>query len=399
MKKLIALLLALLLPAGALAESSAELAAKLDRIFSRYSTMGATVCVFQNGKIVSTYAYGLASLTGRVPADENTLYQVGSISKLVSAVGVMQLVEQGALALDDDLSDYLGFALRNPQYPDAPVTLRQIMCHTAGLRDSGHYNLALKGTPLSLEEIFGSRYASYQFMPDCAPGEKSEYANIGGGMLGALIELASGQTVDQYMTEHVFSPLGVTAAYQPALVDESRVIACQYDMPEKRLTQDLRKQASVLETAQPLYNYTYTAGKLIISAPDLCKVLMALCDGGVYGDARLLKKSTVAEMTVAQGGRGSVTGECDMGLCVFIRENVQVEGRTLYGHGGKAHGMLCAAYFDPVDRTGVVMLTNGCNNSKVYQGVGMLGRQVLTACYETVIGDAPVVESPFLVKD
>ena len=273
------------------------------------------------------------------------------------------------------------------------------MCHTAGLRDSGHYNLALQGHPLSLEELFTGRNAAYQFVEDSPAGAKMAYSNLGGGMLGTLIELATGQTVDQYMQQHVFAPLGVTAAYQPALVDSGRIIACQYAMPEKRLTQDLRKSYTVLETAQPLYNYTYTAGKLIISAPDLARVLMALCDGGIVDDARILKASTVSEMLTVQRERGSVGGDSGMGLCVFIRENVQVEGRTLYGHGGKAHGMLCAAYFDPTDRTGVVMLTNGCNNSKVYQGVGMLGRQVLTLCYDELIGADPVVESPYMVKE
>ncbi len=399
MRKALCLLLSLLLPIGAIAEGGDTLSDTLDRIFKRYDTMGATVCVFQNGEVVSTYAYGLASLKGSVPASESTMYQVGSVSKLVAAIGVMQLVETGALSLDGDLSDILGFRLRNPQYPDKVITLRQLMCHTAGLRDSGHYNLALQGSPLSLDKLFGERHASLQFLEDCPPGKKSEYSNLGGGILGTLIELASGQALDEYMTEHVFAPLGITAAYQPALLDESRVLACQYQMPEKRLTQDLRAQGAAAKETDALRDYTYTAGKLIISAPDLCKLLIALCDGGVWGNARLLKPSTVSEMLTPQNARGTVTGDSGMGLCVFIRENVQVEGRTLYGHGGKAHGMLCAAYFDPTDRTGVVMLTNGCNNSKVYQGVGMLGRQVLTACYEAVIGDAPEVENPFLVKD
>lgn len=75
-----------------------------------------------------------------------------------------------------------------------------------------------------------------------------------------------------------------------------------------------------------------------------------------------------------------------------------MEGRTLYGHGGKANGMLCAAYFDPSDRTGVVMLTNGCQNKSMHNGVGMLGRNILTLCYELVIGPDHQVENPFEVR-
>ena len=81
-----------------------------------------------------------------------------------------------------------------------------------------------------------------------------------------------------------------------------------------------------------------------------------------------------------------------------IYENIQVEGRTLYGHGGKAHGMLCAAYFDPADRTGVVMLTNGCNNTPSRFGVGLLGRRVLTAVYEHWLDREHVEKDAFAVE-
>lgn len=75
-----------------------------------------------------------------------------------------------------------------------------------------------------------------------------------------------------------------------------------------------------------------------------------------------------------------------------------MDGRLLYGHGGKANGMLCAAYFDPTDRTGVVMLTNGCQNRSAYNGVGMLGRQILSLCYEQLIDPTHEAEDPFEVR-
>ena len=114
---------------------------------------------------------------------------------------------------------------------------------------------------------------------------------------------------------------------------------------------------------------------------------------------RLLKESTVAEMTARQNHRGSVACESGHGLFMNIITDDQVEGRTMYGHGGKANGMLCAAYFDPTDRTGVVMLTNGCRNRSVYNGVGMLGRAVLRVCYGEIIERDHVTRDPFLVEN
>jgi len=103
-------------------------------------------------------------------------------------------------------------------------------------------------------------------------------------------------------------------------------------------------------------------------------------------------------MTTVQDCIGSVNCETGNGLFINILTDTQVEGRTLYGHGGKAYGMICAAYFDPTDRTGVVMLTNGCNDDRMYNGVGLVGRTVLSLCYEHIIDPAIAVRDPFEVQ-
>ena len=103
-------------------------------------------------------------------------------------------------------------------------------------------------------------------------------------------------------------------------------------------------------------------------------------------------------MTTRQDYRGSVYCQTGHGLFMNIITNDQVEGRTMYGHGGRAHGMLCAAYFDPTDRTGVVMLTNGCQSESMHNGVGMLGRRILTLCYEQIINPTHQREDPFAVE-
>jgi len=190
----------------------------------------------------------------------------------------------------------------------------------------------------------------------------------------------------------------VTAAYQPALMPESTPLADLFHMPGHQLAKRLRDDASIQTASDPEHHYWLTAGRLIISAPDLARLLIALCDGGLYGGRRILRESAVSQITASQDHIGSVACETGHGLFLNIIEDDQVQGRTLYGHGGKANGMLCAAYFDPADRTGVVMLTNGCQNRSVHNGVGMLGRVVLSLCYEWVIGDGHVAEDPFAVE-
>lgn len=380
------LLVCLALPCTGAAEPVGE---QLDRVFEEYSTLGASVAVFQNGRVTYTYTCGQIRPDGpEVTAD--TAFQVGSISKMVACIGLLQLMDDKGVSLDDELGDVLGYEVRNPYYPEVPVTLRQLMTHTASLRDASDYDDALEGEGLPLETLLVERARAVFSRSE--PGHERVYSNFGGGLIGPLIEALSGMALDDYMARNVFEPLGVTAAYQASRLAGKAPLADIYFMPEARLAKRPGDDASALR------DYCFTAGKLTISAQDLCKILIALCDGGVCGNARILRESQTAEMTARQEYAGSVACDSGNGLFLNIITDDEVEGRTLYGHGGKAYGMLCAAYFDPTDRTGVVMLTNGCDNRSDRNGIGVLGREILTLCYQEIIDPLHQVEDPFEVR-
>lgn len=370
--------------------------AKLAAVFKHYKTFGAVVCVVENGQITHTFTYGDLDRDG-TPMAENTLFRVGSISKMVTAMGIMRLVEQGKLSLEGDLSDALGFRVRNAQYPNTPITLRQLMSHTSGLRDNGYYSLALKGTVTPLNSLLTGDANPYLFTDSVEAGTAFDYSNFGGGLLGSIIERVTGQTVDAYLSETIFTPLGITAAYQSAMLPADATVSDIYAMPSRVRAATVRDGQPAETVADPMADYTLTAGKLTISAPDLAKLVIALCDGGLVGDIRVLSERSVAEMRTAQNFTGSVVCESNRGLCMNILVDTAVEGRTLYGHGGKANGMLCAAYFDPTDRTGVVMLTNGCNNRPTHNDVSMLSLAVIRLCYATLIDGQHVTQNPWLV--
>lgn len=399
----ISLLICLLLPASSMAcpcggaDEHRIRQTAMNEIFERYRTLGACVVILQNGEVEDVFCYGQRDPGGE-DITPNTLFRVASISKMITAIGVLQLWEQGLVTMDGDLSDIFGFSVRSPYAPSLPVTLRQVMSHTAGLRDSGHYTLALRGKTSALRDLFAGDSARYLFYSSVTPGSKSVYSNFGGGLLGCLIECISGQTLDSYMREHVFSPLGLTAAYSAALLPADAALANLYIMPQKWLSQKLSEDAPPSQTPDFERDYDLSAGKLIISAPDLAKLLIALCDGGIYHNVRILSESAVKEQQTPQNNLGSVSCQSGRGLCMNILTDEQVQGRTLYGHGGKASGMLCAAYFDPADRSGVVMLTNGCNNRPMRNGVGLLGREILQLGYDRFFGDSYCAESPFLVR-
>ncbi|MBP3645728.1 MAG: beta-lactamase family protein [Clostridia bacterium] len=396
MKRAAAFFMAFLCLFSSALASEATVEEELNRYFAMYDTLGAVVAVIQNGEVTFTHTYGKTKLGGEnVTAD--TLFQSGSISKMVANIGLMQLITEKNLPLDTPLGELFGFEIAHPGYPQVPVTLRQLMTHTAALRDGGFYQEALghNGEPLS--DVF-SKKGEYAFTGSVKPGTKRQYSNFGGGLIGALIEKLSGQTVDGYMRENVFEPLGITAAYQASLIPQDRQLADIYHMPEKTLGKRLRDDDSCITEPDAQTHYFLTAGKLIISAPDLCKLLIALCDGGVYENTRILSESAVKEMTTRQNNIGSVACDSGHGLFMNIITDDQVEGRTMYGHGGKAYGMLCAAYFDPADRTGVVLLTNGCEDDSMHNGVGMLGRVIMRICYNRIVNPTHETENPFAVE-
>src|SRR5690606_19558799 len=147
-----------------------------------------SVVAIRHGEIVYRRELGhkrLATATSPArPVDANTLFRVASVSKLVTALGAMKLVEQNRLALDADIGDVLGYRLRNPHFPDHPITLRMLLSHTSSLRDDGGF----KWEPgVDLREVLlpdGKHYGKgAMWSKTAAPGRFFEYVNFNSGLV------------------------------------------------------------------------------------------------------------------------------------------------------------------------------------------------------------------------
>ncbi len=392
MRRIVALLLALLLPTSALAATYCECpdaathAAREEAIVRQlqaYRAVGASVALVKDGRIIDMFHYGRADKEEKIPVDGDTYFRIGSITKMVTAVGVLQLVEDGTLALDADLSDYFDFTVRNPRFPDVPVTLRQIMTHTASLLDTYHYNRATNPPNIeivALRHVLDGNFTAKNFS-NFTPGTKVDYSNFGGGIMGSLVEQVTGYTIDEYMQWKVFHRIGVEGGYHTPCLPYGARIANIYSAGSGSLKLDMMDSEDEHMDPAPDYNYVHTAGALCMTAEGLAKVIIALAGDGSVDGNRLLNPETVQEMRTRQNNRGSVTCDSDRGIHLNIIEDRIVKGRTLYGHQGKAYGMICAAYFDPTDGTGVVLLTNGCDDSTV-NSVARIARGVIVAAYE-----------------
>jgi CubicO group peptidase (beta-lactamase class C family) len=155
-----------------------------------------------------------------LPVTPATKFRVASITKMVTALGALQLVDQGKLDLDADIGQYLGFAIRNPSYPAQPITARMLLNHTSSLRDGGFYNLpapyTLRDLLLPGGALYGSgiHFSAPQGGADRGPGAFFTYANLNYGVLGTVMEAAAGERFDQYMARHLLQPLDIDGGYR-----------------------------------------------------------------------------------------------------------------------------------------------------------------------------------------
>lgn len=278
------------------------------------------------------------------PVTGTTKFRVASLSKVATAVGAMQLVEQGKLDLDADIGRYLGFALRNPAYPERPITPRMLLSHTSSLRDAGFYNLPL---PYTLRDLFipggayysnGAHFAAPDGHADCGPGAFFTYANLNYGVLATVMEGASHERFDQYMARHVFAPLDVDAGFAVGSLTDAgvRQLATLYTKqnpegvwdPQGRwypqvddwhgvrprplppaagndsptLAMHLKAGSKTSHTAAQPYavgtNATIFAphSGLRISARDLAKLMLLFLNQGRAGGRQLLQPATVRTM-------------------------------------------------------------------------------------------------------
>lgn len=377
-KRLLWILTALLLlmPAAAGASDDPDLDDALADIFPRYKTTGAVVVVAKAGEIVYHYDYGLAYKKDKEPVTPETYFRTASVTKLISAIRVMQLVEDGTLELDKSIGDYLGFKVQNPRFREIPVTLRQLMSHTSSLSQRGGYS---RERPLN--EFLDADLNHWSNWEEYAPGSKYAYSNFGAGLMGSLMEIVTQKNIDDCVREGVFEPLGIDAAYHISLLGD----------PDKAVY--VYKQDGTLHHSRAAYmrdeweaeinpnkHYNITVGSVWIRGDDLCRLGIALCEGGEVDGVRLLKPETVALMMSSQQGLGDVTVDSPYGLCVNRVTNL-LDDYMIYGHQGLSDGVLCNLYFDPETHLVFAMITNGCSTSMT-DHIGRLSRRVFAEVWD-----------------
>ena len=309
---------------------------------SMVKTSGAkcgTVVLSKNGKTFLTYSFG--------GVDEKTCFRIASITKWVTAIGLMTLYDQGKLDLDKDISSYLGFKVRNPAFPNVPITARMLLSHTSSIsaKASNYHPDWAKIGKNGYNPIFDKKVK---------PGTKYVYADYNGALFGCLIEAISKQSVQNYMNRKVFKPLGITAAYSPKFLPSGTKTKDLLN-PKGKVQISVKKDLnrSYNNTADPEGNNGYTVGKLYINAKSLTKLAQMMYNGGELNGKRILKSSTVRLMESDQPG----LAESKYGLST-VRLN-QFDRGTWYGHQGRYSGLSSNIYYQRETGITMALIMNG----------------------------------------
>lgn len=333
----------------------------------------------REGKIEARVLDGLANrASGRAVTPDDPV-RIASISKLVVALGVLRLVEAGRLDLDRDVSDYLGWRLRHPDYPDRPLTLAQLLGHRSGLADNIDYALPLDA---NLETVLSDPAAWDKARP---PEGDFAYANLNYPVVAAAIEGATGERFDQAMTRLVFRPLGIDACYNwPTCSDAAVARAVTLYGADGTVQRDdlqgARPACPVVPAADgscDLGTYRLARhgagfspqGGLRISANDLARIgVMLLRRGDDFLKPESLARLEAMAPVHPVSGEGTGGFFCEYGVAMHstggpalkdpaCHDDLFGDGRLRLGHSGDAYGLRSGLWFDLEGGDGIAYFT------------------------------------------
>lgn len=310
--------------------------------------------------------------------------RVASVSKLIVALGVMRLVEQGRVGLDDDVSKWLGWELRNPAFPQVPITLRMLLSHTSSLQDAGEaYVIPLGAT------VRGAVSDSKVHDAAHAPGTYFRYANLNFPIIASALEKATGERFDRLIHGLVMQPLGLDACFNWTMCKDAKVArAVTLYRPDGSVALDdlqgKRPPCPVFRRGDGCDLEGYELGSngalfspqggFRASVRDLAVIGQLLLDGGRHQGRTFLSKASVDAMLTPvwtfNGSNGDTSDGfyCAYGLAVQTLpvstggcNDDLLRGRRLVGHAGEAYNLRSGLWIDPRRKVGIAYFA--ANNS------------------------------------
>jgi serine beta-lactamase-like protein LACTB len=322
---------------------------------------GLSIAVVEDQTVVWAKGFGHADLARLRRASPETIYRVGSVSKLFTDMAVMQLVEEGKIDIDAPVTRYLpDFKPANPF--DKPITLRQLMSHRSGLIREPPAGSYFDPEPPSLEKTV----ASLNGLPLVyEPGKRIKYSNAAIAAVGLAVEKGDGRPFARVVRERILSPLGMTAS------DFEPTAAVKKDLAEALMWTYHGREfpAPTFELGEG------PAGCMYSTVTDLCRLMSAVFAGGQCAKGRVLKTETLAQMLTPQFAKSDAKQGFGLGFMLG-----ELDGHKRVGHGGAIYGFSTELAFLPDRKLGVVVAANkDVTNSVTTRLADMALRHLLAA--------------------
>ncbi|HEV2596520.1 MAG TPA: serine hydrolase domain-containing protein, partial [Sphingomicrobium sp.] len=339
---------------------------------------------FDAGRETGSFADGLADPSSgrRVTIDDPV--RVASVSKMITAIGVMRLVDQGELDLGSDVSRWLGWPLRNPNFPGRPITLTMLLSHTASIREYDDDYVIPLGA--SLRDVMSD---GRNWDRQHGPGDYFSYVNLNYPIIASIMEKVTGERFDVWMRANVLAPMKLDACFNwPTCSDDAVAHAVELDSPEGTAVKDnlhghrpdcpvfVKDPASCdLGLWRPGENGALFApqGGLRISARGLGRVGRMLLNGGTLEGVRILSPAAVDTLLRQVWRFDGKNGQTDGGFyCSAGNGTHQIPNREpgcaddmgsggalLVGHAGDAYNMKSGIWIDRTRRRGIAYFVTG----------------------------------------
>ena len=325
-----------------------DLTAKIAEVQNRWPSAGLAVAVIRDGDLAWFHGTGVANCATKEPITKDTGFRIGSITKTFTAIAVLQLWEHGLVDLDAPANDYLrSFQLIPAEVRFGPATVRHLLTHTAGI---GYWR---RFSDLIRPGVGSGVRAGHSVQPvadyyrrglpvEVEPGTKWVYSNHGFAVLGQIVQDVSGQSLDRYLREHVFEPLGMV---HTDLVRSERVrrnLATGYVLRSQGLRPVRVREVPALG-----------AGAAYSTTADMARYVTALLNRGSNGHGSVLAPSTVTTMFEPHFQPDPRVPGMGLGFLLGAEG-----GHRTVGHDGIVSGFLSQMTIAPDDGIGIVVLGN-----------------------------------------
>jgi len=365
-------------------DTKIKIRSEIEKVVEEHQLSGLAVELLEDGEVVYSEYLGMANFEREIEISQNTTYRIASISKTFTTIAAMQLWDQGKLNLDEDVSTYLGFEVKNPAFSEEKITVRHLLNHTSTIRDgSGYGNFLDKmiSDQEAISELFtegGKFYSEDMFSDEYEIGEYFSYSNSAWGLIATAIENISGKRFDNYLRDHVFMPMQMSGRIDPSQLSDIENLSVLYRWQNEEWTPQVdnyegeKPDSRAWESYEPGFNGTLFGpqGNVRASSKDLVKLLQMFRNNGLHNGEQILSEEAVKEMVaqkwIYNGSNGDTWGNFFQSYGLGVQTLTATDsldfifpGTKMSGHAGIAYGLVSNAYINMETGTGVVLIING----------------------------------------